>query len=1490
MIKVLENLSTITEVRLSRAFHDVYIPGVDNIEAYPHVMRKFSEERNTYKKPDVRQQGAVSIATLGLVVLFVSFLAALFHYFASIGKSGPLLKVIVGLSVFVILFLILRSFLTGFFKNSTLLDDTKAKVRRIAKIISLDKKLLDLLWSKNNAKGSVITVQFPVPKDNGDIMHLTGFCAMYDTGRGAFKGGIRFHPEVTREEVMGLSFLMAIKCAIAGIPFSGGKSGVRVDPEKLSRTELARVTRGFCRALLEYGEEHGIEVVGPYSYIPATDVGTDQAVAAWFADEYLRFMHEKQAIADERLKAALSVHLSGLQSEGMDIYGDVTGTPCLDKVSSLAEQDLTLDTEELAVITNKPVDKRGCRGRLEATGLGVFLTAKELASRLLKEDLAQCSVAVQGYGNVGLWTARFCYQYGAKVLAVSNRYSALHNPEGIDINALDKFIKEKQQSLNTKKEVSFKGFTGAKFMDEDHKDELLYLDVDVMMNCALEKQYTGRNARRARFKLQVPGANGVNTPLASAIFAKAGRKEAFDGISNALGVVESYFEWLQNLNNEQWKKTSVYKMGEERMVTSLRQTMKIYDTYRNAGKPVTLSDASMILGITRIIDSMLAQDRGLAASFRGKRKPYKIPLALKSPETIEELNLAIEQGGINDIVTQAEKEHQNGIGAIASGIIEAIQKQDLPQKRGNIVFVAGPLSAGKVVFAERLTQELAKQNVAVKTFHIDEGGGESALRRLLDGRTVKLNYPSWTKRFVKDSQSLRLESDTILVVEGDRKFTEQTYLKLTSEGRKVLVRFVNTATSMKMKDNYPLTSRDLRLMRRILEFCQRRTERVESFGRHVSSDILGQTALNIVKMRDSIRQAQMNKAYNLWQYAEESRVSTFNAYLPYELVAYKPILWPVLQRAFESAVERKDSRSIRIIANLQSLLGQVRSVEDKVIPQDSILTEFVSKDRIASSTTAARQGGPAVQMPEPDTQLHSHRNREIEETAIAGELLQFENGWGVWIMGEHGAGKSFLARKFVENDRRWKVVSCGSTRISLGDDDGKRFLLGKRISASNILFSRLLGSAPVTLSPQALLPIRWIIAVDDSSDDFLENILGSGLRANDISVRVIKVDDLDISRQWQEILKRINDIIESESDERKTKFAKLAYALFQRYSETFTSRKGNKYRLQVSWAPIQTSFLESRTVAGQVNTDKLITLELIDVANGTVAATLSLVEVNYNRIRTAHGYVEPQYRGEGLFSILGELTGFAAPQGLELEAAVANIETILSFLGSPSVQGWIRVSLSEQRRDEVGNVVAKAKRILEKHKIIGYKLNIDGIEEAPDETELTYRELQILEETLVEALGEGVTIGQKRIKNSLIARTFAHGGFEDFTLSGEKTARTDCDDTFAFAKLVAKKSGIDKAAPLSGEKPRSRGLLSVEWLDEFVGEKVRGALAFARLRVGRVRANLNLLSAIRYPLYAINEWLRQVLEGYLFRGWSRMQYLFGEMLRDADISASGPSP
>ena len=351
---------------------------------------------------------------------------------------------------------------------------------RVADVFKIDSNLIEVL--KECKKG--VSVSVPVVLDNGSVRTFQGYRVTHNIARGPSKGGIRYHPDVTLDEVKALSMWMTWKCALMNIPFGGAKGGIACDPKKLSEGELQKLTRRYTSEI--------INEIGPEKDIPAPDVGTDGRVMAWIFDTYS-------------------------MNKGHSVLGVVTG---------------------------KPLNIGGSLGRLEATARGALYTMRE-AIRKQELPIAGLRIAIQGFGNVGSFLARFLHDDGAKVIAVSDSRGGVHNPEGIDI---DLALAHKQETGS---------LVGLKGTEEISNEDLILLDCDVLAPCALEQVITGENADKVRAKIVVEGANGPTTPTADEILEDRGVLVLPDVLANAGGVVVSYFEWVQGLQEYFWKEAEV---------------------------------------------------------------------------------------------------------------------------------------------------------------------------------------------------------------------------------------------------------------------------------------------------------------------------------------------------------------------------------------------------------------------------------------------------------------------------------------------------------------------------------------------------------------------------------------------------------------------------------------------------------------------------------------------------------------------------------------------------------------------------------------------------------------------------------------------------------------------------------------------------------------------------------------------------------------------
>ena len=371
-----------------------------------------------------------------------------------------------------------------------------------------------------------IIVSIPFQRDNGELEVYTGYRVQYNFARGPAKGGIRYHPAVTLDEVTALAFWMTWKCSVIDLPFGGGKGGVTCDPTTLSQSELERITRRYAAEL--------VEVIGPDKDVPAPDVGTNSQIMAWFMDTYS--MHVRQAVP--------------------------------------------------GVVTGKPIEIGGSRGRVEATGRGVSMVTLDELSRLGMSPSA-ARIIVQGFGNVGSITAKFLAEAGCKVVGISDVTGGYYNDRGIDIRGAIAYAQEHH---------SLDGYRGG---DRITNSEVLEAQCDVLVPAALENVLTRENARRIKAKLIVEGANGPTTPDADAIFRERGVDVIPDIVANAGGVIVSYFEWVQDRQGFFWKEAKVNERLGEHLLTN-------FNLVRDAAqlRGISYRTAAYMLAIQRVVTTL----------------------------------------------------------------------------------------------------------------------------------------------------------------------------------------------------------------------------------------------------------------------------------------------------------------------------------------------------------------------------------------------------------------------------------------------------------------------------------------------------------------------------------------------------------------------------------------------------------------------------------------------------------------------------------------------------------------------------------------------------------------------------------------------------------------------------------------------------------------------------------------------------------------------
>jgi len=364
-------------------------------------------------------------------------------------------------------------------------------------------------------------VEVPVRMDDGSVRAFPGFRVQHSGARGPYKGGVRYHPQVDLDETRALAALMTWKCALVDLPFGGAKGGVQCDPTNMSLGELNRMTRRYMQNIAH--------IIGVNRDIPAPDMGTNAQVMAWM----------------------------------MDAYGQTNGySP--------------------AIVTGKPVALGGSQGRDSATGRGVFLMLREVCRELGREP-EKTSVAIQGYGNVGSWTARLAAQGGFRIVAISDVSGGIWRADGINIAAMETIVRDGG---------TLRDYPGA---DVVSNDELLTLSADVLIPAAIGGVITADNWQTIRAPVIIEAANRPLTVAADAALSDHNTTIVPDILANAGGVTVSYFEWTQNIQQFRW--------DEERVNTELERVMvRAYNHVRDLARDhrLTLRRAAYRIAVERV--------------------------------------------------------------------------------------------------------------------------------------------------------------------------------------------------------------------------------------------------------------------------------------------------------------------------------------------------------------------------------------------------------------------------------------------------------------------------------------------------------------------------------------------------------------------------------------------------------------------------------------------------------------------------------------------------------------------------------------------------------------------------------------------------------------------------------------------------------------------------------------------------------------------------
>ncbi len=398
----------------------------------------------------------------------------------------------------------------------------EARIDNAAARLGLDEGIQKVLKSPTRE----VTVNIPVPLDDGRLEVFTGYRVQHSMVRGPGKGGIRFAPDVTLDEVRALASWMTWKCAVVNIPFGGAKGGVICDPAMLSDCELERITRRYTAQIMD--------VIGPEVDVPAPDMNTNERTMGWIMDTYA--MHQRHATT--------------------------------------------------AVVTGKPMELGGSRGRREATGRGCMMVTLQ-ALKKFGMAVEDTRVVIQGFGNVGGMAAKLMAARGFRIIGLIEYDGAVYNPHGLDIGALAEHRRE-TGSINE--------FQGGEAID---KHEAMFLECDVLLPAATENVITSTNAGRLRCRILCEGANGPTTPIADEILAD---KKVFvipDILANAGGVTVSYFEWVQDRQGFFWNEELVNSRLEEIMLESFDSVTAFAEKHK-----VDNRTAAYMLALDRVTNAI----------------------------------------------------------------------------------------------------------------------------------------------------------------------------------------------------------------------------------------------------------------------------------------------------------------------------------------------------------------------------------------------------------------------------------------------------------------------------------------------------------------------------------------------------------------------------------------------------------------------------------------------------------------------------------------------------------------------------------------------------------------------------------------------------------------------------------------------------------------------------------------------------------------------
>lgn len=421
------------------------------------------------------------------------------------------------------------------------------KVAQLLRNSYTDKKRFDNAIKQLETPQNFFETELKIEMDDGSKKKFTAFRSQHNNARGPYKGGIRFHQNVSADEVKALSTWMTWKCAVTGIPYGGSKGGIIVNPRQLSEQELEKLSRAYAQFLSDK--------IGPWVDIPAPDVNTNSQIMAWMVDQL-------EETASVEKKASENI---------------------------------------LASFTGKPIILGGSEGRDEATGLGGVFILEKLSQKLGYKRKKDVTIAIQGFGNVGYWFAYHADKLGYKVVAVSDSKGGIYVQEGLNP---EKTIECKKKSGKLETCLCVDGGCNKNNGKNISNEELLGLEVDILVPSALENVINKDNAHKIKAKAIIEMANGPITPKADEILAKNKVLVIPDVLSNAGGVTVSYFEWVQNLQGYYWSHDEVINKLQPLMNKAFDSMWQILQKYKTTGRMATYMNA-----VKSVVDTMMLRGR-----------------------------------------------------------------------------------------------------------------------------------------------------------------------------------------------------------------------------------------------------------------------------------------------------------------------------------------------------------------------------------------------------------------------------------------------------------------------------------------------------------------------------------------------------------------------------------------------------------------------------------------------------------------------------------------------------------------------------------------------------------------------------------------------------------------------------------------------------------------------------------------------------------------